>query len=63
MPFRAASYGKREKKNVIQQESVLWGWVKREDRLMPNWKLNEPSTTIKDICKTCACFNKCSSLM
>ena len=43
---------KEGEKNVMQQDTVLWEWVRREDRLMPNWQLNEPSITINDICKT-----------
>ena len=35
-------------KNVMQQDPVLQGWVRREDRLIPNWQLNEPSITIND---------------
>lgn len=30
----------------MQENPVLWGWVKREDRLMPNWQLNEPSVEL-----------------
>ena len=52
---------KEGEKNVMQQDSVLWGWVRREDRLMPNWQLNEPSITMNDICKTCTCSSKCRS--
>ena len=52
---------KEGEKNVMQQDPVLWGCFIREDRLMPNWQLNEPSITINDICKICACASKCKS--
>ena len=45
----------------MQHDSVLWKWVRKEDRLMPNWQLNEPSITINDICKTFTCSSKCRS--
>ena len=45
----------------MQHDSVLWMWVRKEDRLMPNWQLNEPSITINDICKTFICSSKCRS--
>lgn len=37
--FRAAGYISREKK-CLQKDPVLWGWARREERLMSNWKLN-----------------------
>ena len=37
--FRAAGYISKEEK-CLQEDPVLWGWARREERLMSNWKLN-----------------------
>ena len=53
---------KEGEKYVMQQDPVLWRWVRREGRLMSNRQLNKPSIAIKIyVCKTCTCSSKCRS--